>query len=124
MHWHRGLTAVKADLLLRIDTSVGPRGVRRHRSSLGDARPAAIAVHTAGRTIDQRLRPAPAGQSLHQGTGARIEPPVFEVFLRRRCQMQHAIGQSRHARQTGRLIQIAKQGRDTAAAQHGQALGR
>ena len=107
---------------------IGPalraRGGRCNGSRFRNLRTRAIAVHATGRGIGERLRETAPSQGAEQGLGTQVSPPLGLVLGGgRRRQVDDACGQARQPGEAGRVIQVTRQGRDTATAQEGRTLG-
>jgi hypothetical protein len=114
------LPAEAAHLRFGVHTAVGAVRTRRHRARFIEGRAAAVAIDTRGAAVDQPLHPSTAGQRAQQVGGAR----VGAALVRRRRQVQHAVGQRAQAPQAGGVVKVTQHGHCAQLSQGLHAAGR
>jgi len=106
-------TAQMTHQVFCINSPSRPCGMSVSSSCFCNKLATAIAIHTAGGAIHQRLGWAAPAQRAHQSQGTRVAVATF----RRWCQMHHPGSQSAQAGQAGGPVQVALQRGDPQRAQ-------
>ena len=94
-----------AQLRFGIDAAPRAGGGRLHGAGLVEACAGAVAIDAAGAGIDDAPHTPAARQRAQQIARAR----VALALRRRRCQVQHRIGQATEPAQRGGIVQVAQQ---------------